>query len=611
MRRMAIVGCAVAFATTHLFAVDSKSKVANYKEFQVGVTGISAEIVEQKVTVTKTATDTPAHGRFKQGDVLLSVNGVAMTHEDPRRVLGEAITAAEGKDGTMVFKVSRNGAETEVTIKLKPIGSYRRTWPLDCAKSRAIIEDTAEFTLKAGPREGLTGSLDGLFLLSTGTPKYTEAAKKWAQSFAKGTCGSHTWNNGYLGVFLGEYYLATGDKSVLPTLKALCDDATERQYFGGWNHWGDAGPGYVQGGLMNPAGIQVLTSLILARECGVEFDESTYDKALAYFFRFAGHGGVAYGNHPPEGMGSNGKNGMLACALSLLPHERFRGGSQVLALAEADSYFGHEGGHGSNFGNVMWRGIAGVLVPEHKQQNYRRHMDALTWYYDLCRLPGGGFWVLPQPGKGRRGGTGGPPNYSSGMIGLTYTAPLRTLRITGKPRTEFSLKHKPTEVEDGLEYTDFHKTDFVAGGDDGGLAPQEILAKCKDGAMPIGWYWEMMHHYQPEVRLRAAVAMGDSGSAAVPYILKALKSSDARLRQAGLNAIHGVYMWWFYRTSKENGITQGDVAGTFLPYILKPLRDPDAPMWEKVSALWALGKADAQTVMDNVSTVRGYLRHDV
>ena len=581
-----------------------------YPEFQIGVTGLNAAIKEGVLAITQITPDTPAEGRLKAGDVLLAVNGGSLGKQDPRHPLGEAINRAEGGDGRMVFKVRRDGEECDVTIKLKPIGSYSKTWPLNCKKSQAIITETAEFILKAGPRSNYTGSIDGLFLLSTGIPKYTRAAKKWAQHFATGTCGSHTWNNGYLGLFLGEYYLATGDKRVLSTLKALCDDATRRQYYGGWNHWDDAGPGYVQGGLMNPAGVQVLTSLILARECGVEFDESTYDKALTYFFRFAGHGGVSYGNHPPEGMVSNGKNGMLACALTLLPDKTFQDGSQILALAEADTYYNNEGGHGSHFGNVMWRGIAGTLVPQDRQQNYRRHMDALMWYYDLCRLPQGGFWMLPQPKGGTRRGTGNSPNYSAGMVGLTYTAPLKTLRITGKPRTRYSKKHKPTKVEESLPYTDFYKNNYVDGGDDGGLAPHEIMAAFEDKATPIEWCWKMMHHYQPEIRLNAAVAMGDKGSAAVPYILKALKSNDARLRQAGLNAIHGIYQWWFYRISKNNGITQNHVTGKFLPHILKPLKDPDAPMWEKASALWALGKADSLAVEANVSLIRKHLKHD-
>jgi hypothetical protein len=590
----------------------------NYPAFQIGITGVESKLETNKVIVTKITAGSPGDGKFQAGDILVSVGGKAFGTakvesgggpDDPRVALGLAIDKAEGGDGKLTFGVDRGGAVREVTIQLKPIGSYGKTWPLECKKSRFIIEQNAEFILSVGPKAGYPGYMDGLFLLSTGIPKYTEAASQWAKAFSTGKVGSHTWNNGYHGIFLCEYYLATGDKSVLPTIKSLCDDATARQYFGGWNHWDGANPGYVQGGLLNAAGVQVLTTLILARECGVEVNQDTYDKALAYFYRFAGHGGVSYGNQPPEGMYSNGKNGMLACALTLLPEGKFQRAAQILALAEADTYDDNEGGHASHFGNVMWRGIASVLVPQDKQANYRRHMDHLAWYYDLCRLPGGGFWILPQPGHGRTG-CGGPPNYTSGMVGLTYTAPLKTLRITGKPRTPYSVKHQPTQVEKGLEDTDFLRSDFADGMTTDLPAPEIFARLAAKQDLSLEWYWQMMHHYQPQIRQIFAVAMGDKGKEAIPYILKALQSKDARVREAGFNAIHGITSWWFYRQSNANGITQQDVTETFLPYILKTIKTKDAPMWEKVSALWALSKADLPAIKDNLALIKSHLTHD-
>jgi len=231
-----------------------------YPEFHVGVTGIWAELTADGVlTVTQITSGSPADGQLQVGDVLLEVNGNSLEIQDPRHELGAAIDTAEGTDGTILFKIKRNTTEMNATITLSTIGSYSATWPLDCEKSDIIITQAADFLVAVGPRGGYTGALDGLFLLSTGMPEYIQAAETWANYFATGTCGSHTWNNGYIGLFLGEYYLATGDTNVLPTIKALCDNATARQYYGGWNHWNDAGPGYVQGGLMNPAGLQVLT----------------------------------------------------------------------------------------------------------------------------------------------------------------------------------------------------------------------------------------------------------------------------------------------------------------------------------------------------------------
>ena len=607
------------FLLTTLGLMARGAPTGNYPAFQIGITGVESKLETNKVIVTKITAGSPAEGKFQAGDILVSVGGKAFGEakvesgggpNDPRLTLGRAIDKAEGGDGKLTFGVEREGKTSDVTIQLKPIGSYGKTWPLECRKSQSIINDTAEFILSVGPKAGIAGYLDGLFLLSTGIPKYTEAAAQWAKAFSTGKVGSHTWNNGYLGVFLCEYYLATGDKSVLPTIKALCDDATARQYFGGWNHWGPGmNPGYVQGGLLNAAGVQVFTTLILARECGVEVNQDTYDTALAYFYRFAGHGGVSYGNQPPEGIYSNGKNGMLACALTLLPDEKFQRAAQILALAEADTYDDNEGGHGSHFGNVMWRGIASVLVPKDKQAHYRRHMDYLAWYYDMCRLPGGGFSMLTQIDGSRRG-CGGPPNYDSGMIGLTYTAPLKTLRITGKPRTSYSVKHQPTKVETGLADTDFLRIDFADGMTTDLPVPEIYARLAAKQDLSVEWCWQMMHHYQPSIRQAFAVAMGDKGKEAIPYILKAVQSEDARVREAGFNAIHGMTMWWFYRQSQANRITQQDVTETFLPYILKTIKTKDAPMWEKTSALWALSKADLPTIKNNLALIRSHLTHD-
>jgi len=613
------------FATTILFVVMTLSgAIANtlpagkpYPEFQVGITGINAAIKDGVLAVTKITPGTPAEGKLKAGDVLLAVNGTSLEIQDPRHPLGNAINKAEGSDGKIVFKVKRGDKKVDVTIRLKPIGSYSKTWPINCKKSQRIVDETAAFIIRqGGPEKSITGYCEGLFLLSTGEDKYLPVIKKFAHSVSTGKVGSHTWNNGYHGVFLGEYYLRTGDKYVLPTLKALCDDAKERQYYGGWNHWGGAGPGYVVGGLMNPAGVQVLTTLILARECGVDVDRGTYDRALTLFFRFAGHGAVPYGDHHPTMyLGDNGKNGMLACALTLLPDEKFQGAAQVLALDEVDSYTMNEQGHGSAFGNQTWRGLAGVLVTENMMANYRRHMDKLTWYYELCRMPGGGFKTPPMPGSGQ-GSIGRAPHHETGLISLAYTSHLKNLRITGNPRTKYSVKHRPTEVERNLPYTDSHKPDYVKGGSDMGLEPHEIYAKFskKYGGwwntppaelMSVKWYATMMRHYNPIVRSCAAHGLGYLGEPAVPEILKALKSPDERLRVAGMEAISGLLFWGPAFTKVK--ITPDMIRKHFLPYILKPLKDPAASMWEKRHALYVLSRADKKTIAAQTSLIKPYL----
>jgi hypothetical protein len=602
------------------------------EDIMVGVTGMFVAIKDGELLVTQITPDTPAAETLEKGDVLLAVNDTSLEIQDQRHPLGIAINAAEGRDGKMKFSIKRGGANKTVMVQLDPIGSYGPTYPVDCKKSQRIVDETAAFILKhGGPGDGpggINGNLEALFLLSTGEKKYLPAIEKYALGLAEKGPGTSTWSIGYSGIFLGEYYLATGDKRVLPALEARCATLSAGQYFGGWGHGtSECGPGYVTGGLLNAAGAQALTTLVLARECGVKIDEKTYDDALRLFFRFAGRGGVPYGDHHPElWWSSNGKNGGLASALALLPDEKFQAGAQLLALSETDTYFGCEGGHGSCFGNQTWRNIVDALIPEQHKDSYWRHKNQMIWFFELSRMPGGGFRTPWFPGHGT---IGNAPLYQTGLIAMAYTSYLKNLRICGKPRTEFSIPHQPTAVELSLETDDFHRVDFIDGvvieqqpheiaavfqtlyNEDGTIKSSTAEASINDKRkkqIPVEWYAKMMRHYSPTVRDWAAHGLGFQGELAISEIKKALASSDGRLRVAGLDAISCTTGWGIGKTTSN--ITPEMIKAHFLPQILKPLKDPDAPMWEKRHALMAMSCCDAGTVSDNLDLITPYLSED-
>jgi hypothetical protein len=509
-----------------------------------------------------------------------------------------------------------------VVIALDPIGGYNPVFPANCQKSKRIVDGTAAFLLgQGGPGGGITGNLEGLFLLSTGEENYLPAVEKYALKLAGENVGGSTWGIGYSGIFLGEYYLATGDKRVLPALEERCKALARGQYYGGWGHGVDhCGPGYVTGGLLNAAGDQALTTLVLARECGVKVDEKTYDDALRLFFRFAGRGGVPYGDHHPElWWSSNGKNGGLAAALSLLPDPKFQAGARLLALSEADTYFDSETGHGSTFGNITWRNIVDVLVPAEHENSYRQGKDGLVWFLELSRMPGGGFRTPWFPGYGP---IGKAPTYQTGLIAMAYTAQLRNLRICGKQRTKFSVPHQATAVEQALKADDFLQTGFIDGvvvdeapheiaavfktlyDKEGNELPQQARAEDNDERkrqMPVEWYGRMMHHYSPTVREWASHGLGFQGEKAIPVIREALASKDGRMRVAGLDAISCATGWGVGRTTSK--ITPAMIKEHFLPQVLKPLRDPAAAMWEKRQALMALSCCEGETIKDNLGLV--------
>ena len=599
-----------------------------YPEFAVGPTGIYATIEKERVvTVQKILPDTPASKtNLQAGDVLLAAGGKSLAVDDPRVPLGLAIGAAEAADGRLVFAASRGGKQGKVTVALPVLGGYGETWPENCAKSAAVIKATAarvaaaqqpdgsyRFGTSRPERDGLTGCLAGLFLLSTGDANYLPNVRRHARALASKVATRPTksnWHLGYQGILLAEYYLKTGDKSVLPGLKSLCDQAISAQAAGGWGHGGIPGPGYVQSGLMSSAGVPVLTTLVLASECGVEFDRKGYAKAVKFMYRMAGHGCVPYGDHRSElwWSNTNGRNGKLVCAFSLLDDPRLRAATQHLATMVADSYFQPEFGHTGGGFNVIWRGMASAHVPEHRRGHYSRQMEKLRWYYDLCRLPGGGFHMLPTPPDNARYAG---PVWGTGAIGLTYTAPLRTLRITGAKPTKFSVTTKPPEFDWGTAAdVTFLSTRDADGFGKESAEPHEIYRKTigkEKGTAAVEFYAKHLRHYSPLVRTWSARALREKNSpAAQSAIADALKHRDPRVRRAAFDAISGYDNWG--RPFKATIPTEV-VSERYLPSILQTLRDPDSAWWEIDGALFALGRAAPDDIRKHMDIIEKFARH--
>jgi hypothetical protein len=400
---------------------DLKSRGA-YPTFSIGVTGLKVSVEKGLVvTVQGEVPGSPAVGKCNKGDVITGINGKSFSGNDPLVVLGEAVGRAEATDGKMQFAL-KNGKKVQIIIPV--LGRYSDTWPVHCDKSKKIIEQARRQVLSSGvlDKNGLTDLLAGIFMLSTGREDDLAAVKPMVMRVAaKPIVGAGSnWPRGYQGILMAEYYLRTGDKRVLPGLKKLCDGAVDSQYLGGWAHGGLAkgqSMGYVQGGMMNPAGAPLLTALILAKECGVDVQDPLFSKALRFFYRFAGHAAVPYGDHRPEGwMSCNGKNGMLAAGLHLLPNNPYHSAGQHLAMDMADSYRKVRAGHTGGGFDVIWRSMTAHLVPKDKVDHYRIHMKRLAWYYDLSRQPSGGFSMV---GEKRYKDT----TWGVGMA-LAYTAPL-------------------------------------------------------------------------------------------------------------------------------------------------------------------------------------------
>jgi len=157
----------------------------------------------------------------------------------------------------------------------------------------------------------LADGLGILALLSTGEEEdlatVSAIYRERMSAFQPESIPNHSWNNGYQGIAACEYYLRSGDKSVIPLIDALCESARKWEVHGGWTHWAGAITKY---GVVNACGTNVLTTLLLAKQCGAEVDEATLQRSLRFFYRFAGHGANPYGHHRPED-GYDSNNGRI------------------------------------------------------------------------------------------------------------------------------------------------------------------------------------------------------------------------------------------------------------------------------------------------------------
>ncbi len=604
--------------------------------YHVGITGLY--IVPQRqapeVTVSSLEPGSPAEGKFTEGDVILAVNDTKLALPDSRVQLGDAITAAEAADGKLTFDVKRGESTRQVTINIPVLGAYAKSWPVDCAKTRKIVRAAAaravrRFAAGEMPLPSREGALNVLFLLSTGEAGDLEAVRAVVRKYLDGDPKprSHTWNNGFLSVALGEYYLRAGDKRSLQVIQAIVDDSYGRMTHGGWGHWNYPNPGYVRSGLVNAAGGPLFVGMVLARECGAEMSEVAFRKNLKYFYRFVGFGGVPYGDQRPGGgPASNGKSGMAGVGYSLLPEPCYQMAAGQYALEQADSYTSFEGGHTGNMTNVLWRGLSAVHVPKSMQHHYRRHMDKLRWYYELCRHPRGGFQLLPTKSGENRYAT-----QEWGMCaGLAFSAPWKKLRITGAPPTKHSrvrpvgkvMAKNPDFVTprhaEGLAESDFEDLATICGTMKWNARkpfykrrkdPAEPLRKVNDeDTLPsITYIAKHFRHYNPVVRVQAAGAIGYHGDKALGEILRALDSTDARVRRAGLAGLSG-YQYFFMQKSPFTYTHEG--IEKVVPRVLAVLADPKSDMWEIEGALWAISNAAPKTIAKHLPTLRTFLAHE-
>jgi len=427
--------------------VNGQLKTHGYQNFTgwLGPVGIKAGPFGPNMGVREVKPGSPADGEILAGDVIYSANG-NMLGEKAWEVMGAAITESETKEagGKLVLGVRRDGGNKNVELTLDVMGTYSSTAPYDCPKTEKIIADLEDWLVAQGAGAGFLNS-DALFLLATGNPKlqgfvrravYAHMARVAPSKPFEPTRAGKSWHNSAAALLLGEYYLATGDRSVLPYLKNSCDRlaATQNKEEGGWRHNFPGGPTY---GLIPNAGLPGVMGMHFAREAGLDINMESFARGVRHFgdrraetgFLIYGFGGCQREVPPPfdpEAMATghmNTYNGGLSAAGILMGLVGEHRAAHLCSLISAYAWNNTFHGHGGNFWNNFWTPLG---AHAHGRPAFIHFWENYRWYRECNRMFDGSL-IQHESGK-----VGAGP-------GVALVAPRRRLQIVGAPTSPFSV----------------------------------------------------------------------------------------------------------------------------------------------------------------------------
>lgn len=442
---------------------------------------------------------TPADGKLKEGDVLLGVlepeSGGKRFEKNAPRLLSEAITEAEKKEnnGKLVLNVWRptdgpggkQGKTLPVPIILPTIGTYSKTTPWECERTKALIDaacasiDTSEWN------QGFASIMEALGLLATGEDKYLPVIEKYARTIGPPTLkldvregGPKSWHSSYRTVLLCEYYLRTKDESVLHAIKEYATYmALGRSGVGTWSHsmayvkWnGLYGPPSAYGA-MNQCSITCGMALVLAQKCGIkskEIDEAVI-KATDFLRWYIDKGTIPYGDHPPAHYhDNNGRNSQAAVLFDIYGDKE---AAYYFSRMTISSYNRRQIGHTGHYFGYNWGPLGAARGGEQAAQSFKQNIQ---WYLDLERRPDGSHIYQPQLGNARGAAKTGGWRVTGSRL-LHYCLPRKELYITGKGGSCF----------DPIVGEDLKKALAAATFDPKGLSTDELLEALGDFSLIV------------------------------------------------------------------------------------------------------------------------------
>ncbi len=552
----------------------------------------------RQILVTSVEKGSPSAGVLSIGDVILGAFGKPFD-QDARKGFGQAIGRAEAGNGTLPLIVWRKGKTLNVSVKLEPMGAYSDTSPYNCPKAKKILSRGLA-VIARNVNDQNRFPINQLALLASGRPEYLKLVRDSARAIAGGTPevealwkaanhnGKHTWSFGYKNLFLTEYYLATGDKTVLPAIKAYTVSIARGQgKYGTWGHglFGAGRDGRLHGpippyGPVNQAGLPCFVSMVLARKCGIRDPEldSAIERSNRFFGNYVGKGAIPYGEHRPGNVhDDNGKTSITAMAFAL---QGKRTETQFFSKMVTASYESREWGHADSGFSHVWGPIAANCGGP---KAIAAFMKEMRWYHDLVRRWDGAFVHVPVGGGGVARSYRSVFN-STGSHMLGYAAPLRKLYITGR---------------------DAHKENWLSDKDVAeAIEAERWLGANAHSKRTIKHLLAGLSKWSPLDRVRSAQELGRRKENVLPQLLAMLKSDKVndrlgavialgQLRNRAVPALNAIAALlndddrWVRVQAAEALRVIGPAARPVLPQMLKAaaVKDKSDPMEFGVGAL--------------------------
>jgi len=462
--------------------LDTKVQGGKY----LGPTGLRVSTFGPNLFVNSAYLGSPADGRILHGDYLYAVNGEVFG-DDIFKDVAEAITRAETEEGKGIisFDLLRDGRKMTVELQLEVLGAYSPTSPYDCPKTDRIVANAEAFLAKYGgvvPGHPVFANADAMFLLAAGSPEYQGLVRRHVYDRMSKTDLNQAidpnakspkpqggpWDLSADILLMSEYYLATGDRAVVPYLAYKCDTLTSQQIralddvgpwpqvqagqTGGWRHNFYGGAGY---GTMPAIGVPAVLGYHLTKEAGVEYNFTGYERAANWFLHNGAKvGSIGYGYHAEpvtsgntidpdtlaEGKLNPGNGGVAGAAILF----DLRGNGPVArtcSLVSTYSFNNTSYAHGGHFWVNFYTPLGAKI---HSKKAFRFFMNRNRWYQELHRMHDHSRQQDRVFGAGQF---------------LAYVAPRERLRILGAHESVFA-PNPPEALRSALDA--YHKRDYAA-----------------------------------------------------------------------------------------------------------------------------------------------------